>query len=119
MPDVSEEILKLEKMRNDAIVARDAATLEKLYDDELVYFRSYGRLDNKKNFIESIRTGGGFYKSYTYSNVKVRQYGDCVIVSGDLELVTKTAQNLRFTSVWYKRDGQWRNVHWATGKHVK
>jgi ketosteroid isomerase-like protein len=114
-----EEILQLEKARNDAILARDTTTLEKLYDDELVYMRSYGRLDTKAGFIESMKRGNAHYKSYTYSNVKVRHYGYCAIVSGDLELVTKTRQNLRFTSVWYKRDGQWRNVHWATSNYAE
>ena len=113
-----QEILQLEKLRNDAIVARDTATLERLYDDELVYMRSYGRLDSKAGFIESMKQGNAHYKSYTYSNVRVRHYGPCAIVSGDLVLVTKSSQNLRFTSVWYKRDGEWRNVHWATSKYA-
>ena len=55
---------------------------------------------------------------FTYANVKVRRYGDCAIVSGDVIIDTKSRLDLRFTNVWSKAGGQWRNVHWSSVKRA-
>jgi ketosteroid isomerase-like protein len=114
---IVEEILKMEKARTDAILAADGPAMQKLFDDELVYIHSSGRLDTKTSYIENLVTGKAAYKAFAFSNVKVRVYGDCAIVSGDAIVdATKSRLDLRFTNVWSKSSGTWCNVHWHSVK---
>ena len=114
----NEEILQLEKQRTDAILAKDRAALGKLFDDELVYIHSSGRLDTKASYIDNMKSGKSNYRGFTYSNVKVRRYGDCAIVSGDVIIEASNRLDLRFTNVWSKAGGQWKNVHWSSVKRA-
>mgnify|MGYP000720873844 CR=1 FL=1 len=114
----NEEILQLEKSRTDAILAKDVAALTKLFDDELVYIHSSGRLDTKTSYIDNMKSGKSNYKSFDYANVKVRRYGDCAIVSGDVVIEAGSHLDLRFTNVWSRSSGQWRNVHWSSVKRA-
>ena len=114
----NEEILQLEKSRTDAILAKDTAALEKLFDDDLVYIHSSGRLDTKTSYIDNMKTGKSDYQAFTYSNVKVRRYGDCAIVSGDVIIQASNRLDLRFTNVWSKAGGTWKNVHWSSVKRA-
>lgn len=114
---IVEEILKMEKARTDAILAADGPAMQKLFDDELVYIHSSGRLDTRTSYIDNLVTGKSAYKAFAFSNVKVRVYGDCAIVSGDAIVdATKSRLDLRFTNVWSKSSGIWRNVHWHSVK---
>lgn len=114
---IVEEILKMEKARTDAILAADGPAMQKLFDDDLVYIHSSGRLDTKTSYIDNLVTGAAAYKAFAFSNVKVRVYGDCAIVSGDAIVdATKSRLDLRFTNVWSKSSGAWRNVHWHSVK---
>lgn len=113
---ITDDILKLEEQRTQAILKADGPTMEKLFDDELVYIHSSGRLDTKRSYIDGLTSGKSAYKSFKFANVKVRVYGDCALVSGDvvIELPTRTL-DLRFTNVWVKGGpAGWRHVHWQS-----
>ena len=112
----TDDILKLEEQRTQAILKADGPTMEKLFDDELVYIHSSGRLDTKRSYIDGLTSGKSAYKAFKFANVKVRVYGDCALVSGDvvIELPTRTL-DLRFTNVWVKGGpAGWRHVHWQS-----
>ncbi len=114
-----EEILALEKKRVDAILARDIATLEDLFDDEMLYFHSSSRKETKRSYLDTLKAGKSHYSAFDFSNVTVRRFGDCAIVSGDVIMTASSRHDLRFTNVWSKASGRWRNVHWASAKRAK
>jgi ketosteroid isomerase-like protein len=113
-----EEILRLEKARSDAIVNKDAAAADKLFADDLVYIHSSGRLDTKQSFVGKLADGSAAYTRFDFSNVKVRVYGNCAIVSGDVLISAGSQLDLRFTDVWVKGAAGWRNVHWHSVKRA-
>ncbi len=51
------ELIRLDDERCRAILSRDAAVLERLMANDIVYTHSTGRLDTKASFIDSIRSG--------------------------------------------------------------
>ena len=115
---VIDEILRLQEARTAAILARDGAAMEKLFDDDLVHIHSSGKVDTKASYIEPLVSGTKGYKAIAYSNVKVRVYGDCAIASGDviIESLRPSRLDLRYTNVWVNKGGAWRSVHWASCK---
>ncbi len=116
---VTEEILRMERARTDAILAADGVAMGKIFSDDLVYIHSSGRLDTKTSYIDGLVSGKSSYKAFAFSNVKVRAYGDCAVVSGDAIIdATKSRLDLRFTNVWVRSDGVWRNVHWHSVKRT-
>ena len=112
MSGEQDTILQLEKQRIEAMMAKNADLLGKLFDDGLVYIHSSGRVDNKTSYLEALMGGKYNYHAFTCTNVKVRLYGDCAIVSGDAMIQVSKRLDVRFTNVWSRASGQWRNVHW-------
>ncbi len=116
---VIEEILRLQQARTDAIQARDGPALQELFDDDLVHIHASGRIDSKDSFIAPLLTGKSGYKRVAYSNVKVRVYGDCAIVTGDVIIENFTQElDLRYTNVWVKSGSSWRSVSWHSAKRT-
>ena len=74
-------VLKLEQEWVDALVKADAARLETLYADTLVYTHSSGSVDDKAKYIANLKAGGTKYLSIDRDAVKVNVYGDSAVVT--------------------------------------
>lgn len=115
-PDSIEQV---ERRRFAAMVAQDVATLEPMLAEELRYVHSNGQLENKPQFIETIRSGRLRYLAITVQELDVRTYGDVAVLDG---LLTADAQagnqpvklTLRFIDVYVNRDGRWQLVAWQS-----
>jgi len=115
-----EAILRLEQEWQDALIAADVAALDRLYAETMIYTHSNGSVDDKKSYIESLRSGKAKYQSMTRDEINVQIFGNAAIVtchwrvnsvSGDK--VNNT--NARYLHFYTKQNGKWRMVaHQAT-----
>ena len=113
----ADEVIKQEDARYAAQMTNDFAAMEKLIADDLVYIHSSSVVDNKQSYIESMRSGMVKYKVMRRSDVKVRTFGCIATITGlgnfDVQLNDKDLSiELRFHSIWAKRDGKLQFVSW-------
>ena len=116
-----EEALAAEDARYQAQMNGDAAAMNKLYGDDLVYIHSSAVVDNKKSMIESITSGNVKYRKMTRGESKVRTYGGVAIVSGSASFeVTVKGENrsldLLYHAIWAKRAGGPQFISWHATK---
>jgi ketosteroid isomerase-like protein len=114
-----DSIRKLEDQRFKAMIDADAATLEKLLADTLVYTHSYGGADSKASYLDGIRAKKWVYRKIERPVENIQIHGDCAIVTGrvKIELLSdgkpKTL-NSAYTNVWIKRSQGWQMVAWQS-----
>jgi len=109
------ELNRLEDLRYDAMVGRDAATLSQLFADEYVYQTLQGVTHTKTSYINVITSGDVKINSYQRENSRVSFYGDTAVVMAvthlDVAFKGEPRQlSLFYTNVWVKRDGRWQLV---------
>ena len=111
--DVTAEIKSLEARRIQALLANDADKLSALIADDLVHVHATGKVENKPEYMEGVRTRLEFLKIERV-DLKVRAVGDVAILTGPLnqEVRLRTTGNVLnlmavATQVWVKRAGGW------------
>lgn len=103
------------------MVAQDVAALEPMLAEDLRYVHSDGQLENKAQFIETIRSGRRRYRAIDVQELDVRSYKDVAVLDGlllaDAQAGDQTvALKLRFTDVYVNRDGRWQLVAWQSAR---
>ena len=110
-----DEIIALENRRFEAMTKADVQALEEILADDLVYTHTTARLDTKASFIEAVKSGRLNYKSFEREDVKVRQFGDTAVVTGQAKIhVGDNKFEARFLDVYAKRNGAWQMVAWQS-----
>lgn len=115
----ADEALAAEDARYAAQTGDDFAALDKLLGDDLIYVHSSAVVDNKASYIESQQSGTVKYRVMRRSDVTVRTYGCIAIISGlgNYDVTVKgqdIAVEIRFHSIWAKRDGGLQFVSWES-----
>ncbi|MFM7524135.1 MAG: nuclear transport factor 2 family protein [Betaproteobacteria bacterium] len=118
-PITAQEAIKSEDERYAAQMSNDVVALERLIANDLVYIHSSSTMEDKKVFIESLRSGAVKYRNMRRLDVVVRTFGCVATLTGignfDVTLNNKEMTvDLRFHSVWVKRDGQVQFVSWQS-----
>jgi len=108
-------ITKLESERVQALLKGDAAFIERNYAADYITTGATGLVRNKAEVIADLKSGAIKYESMTHDDVKIRVYGNTVVVIGlDSVKGVDKGQDIsgrrRFTRVWVKQDGRWRLV---------
>lgn len=118
-----QQVLQAEKDRFAAMVKVDEAALNKLLSDDLTYTHSSALLQNKKEFVDSLKGGAIKYVSVTptESDWKVRISGNIAIVNGAaaVHVVDHGADlnfKIRYTSIHSNRSGSWQMIAWEATK---
>jgi ketosteroid isomerase-like protein len=119
MADLKQTIRGLEDRRYQAMIAADAAALEQLLADTLVYTHSYGGADSKATYLEGIRAKKWIYRKIERPKEEMQVHGDCVIVTGQarIELIAEgkpKTLNSAFTNVWIKGAKGWQMTAWQS-----
>lgn len=116
---IEHDILALENRRYGAMIAGDTQALEGLLHDALVYTHSSALVDDKRGYLEGIRSGKFRYKKIERAEEKVRVYGDTALVTGraaidvDVDGAPKSLK-LRYLNVWVMHGGTWRLAAWQS-----
>jgi len=110
---------KLEDQRFKAMVDADAATLDKLLADSLVYTHSYGGSDSKSSYLDGIRAKKWQYRKIERPKEDIQIHGDCAVVTGQvrIELLSEgkpKTLNSAYTNVWIKGPKAWQRLAWQS-----
>jgi len=118
-----QQVLQAEKDRFAAMVKVDEAALNKLLSDDLTYTHSSALLQNKKEFVDSLKGGAIKYVAITPAEAdwKVRIIGNVAIVNGAAAVHVIDHGNdltfkIRYTNVHSNRAGSWQMVAWEATK---
>lgn len=115
----SEEILKLEKARCDAMIGADVPTLSSLFADDMVWIHASAKTDNKAGVLNTIGSGKTKYLEINCSEQNVRFYSDMAMVGGVADMKLEIAGEIRnlknrFTISWLKNGSGWQVVNWQS-----
>jgi ketosteroid isomerase-like protein len=113
------EISQLESRRLQAMVQVDAAVLDRILADDLVYTHTTGWVDTKAEFLAHLKSRELEYQSIHLEEAQVRVYGNAAVVTGRATMRVKSKRQelllpLRFTDVYVIEDGRWRMVTWQS-----
>lgn len=118
-PVSDNESLAAEDQRYAAQLGADVEALGRLLADDLVYIHSNAQVDSKQAFIDSLRSGAVKYLSMKRSDVRVRTFGCVALITGlanyEVHFNGKDLSvELRFHSVWARRDGRLQFISWQS-----
>lgn len=111
-PAVEKAVLAVEKQWAGAMLHRDQATLGKVLGDDLLYTHSSAKTETKADLLQVMATNSLTYQGIDFSDTRVRQYGDTVIISHNATITTAQTgvAHLYVVHVWAKQHGQWQLV---------
>ena len=115
--DARDDVRTAETRRFAAMSAGDLDTLASFLADDLTYTHSSGRVENKKEYLDSLRAGRLKYLSIAPEVTDVRVFGDAAVSTGRSAMKVsnggqESSFRIVFTDVWARRDGRWRMVAW-------
>ena len=114
-PDNQAELQRLEIEWNDAHVRGDAATLERLFADDVVVVVPGMRVLTKSDSLGMFTSGRMKFDRYETLETAFRVYGDTAVVTGRLKRSrvvagAKADDDWSFTKVYLRRSGRWQVV---------
>jgi ketosteroid isomerase-like protein len=119
MADLKQTIRQLEDRRFRAMVEADAAALEELLADSMVYTHSSATTDGKAGYIAGVRSKKWQYRKIDRPVEDIQVHGDCVIVTGQVRIDIlidgkPKIMNSRYTDVWVKGAKGWQMTAWQS-----
>jgi ketosteroid isomerase-like protein len=117
--EIEQELLRLDDERCRAMIAGDAAVLDRLMSDDIVYTHSSARLDSKQSFIASISGGTVKYRRIHRRDVAVSVRSGFAFLTGSVEIDVEAGGSLRhlilrYSNVWEATGKGWQQVLWQT-----
>lgn len=108
-------LLALESAWNHAEQSKDAAALNQLLGDSLVYVDYDGTLMNKKEFLEATLHNSVEQEQINNDGMTVHLYGNAAIVTGlyrdkGIDKGKPFSRHGRFTDTWVNQNGVWQCV---------
>jgi ketosteroid isomerase-like protein len=119
MPDIEHPILELDRARREACVASDTSTIERFTSADCVYVHSSGQVETRDEMVGRFRDGSLVYRTLDVVKASVRDYGDVVLVNGDMHIDVTTNGSVkdfvaRYLQVWRRNDGGWQMISWQS-----
>jgi ketosteroid isomerase-like protein len=108
------EVLAALDTYRQAMMKKDAATLQKVLSDDLTYTHSSNLHENKAAVLESLKNAT-VYEAIDFKDLKVRVYGNTALVKGDVDFKnnnagTVTVNKLNILHVLVKGPQGWQLV---------
>jgi len=110
------EILKLEELRNQAVLHGDVVALDQMTSDDYSFITLRGEMRTKSEILNGFKSGSFHYESREISDLKVRVYGNntAVVTGRSVQKGTENGKDYsgdyRFTRVYVKQNGRWLTV---------
>jgi len=117
--DTTAAVRELESRRYAAMCRGDAAAVEALLADSLVYTHSTGAADSRSSYLDGLRSGKWRYRKIERPIENIQVHGECAIVTGQvrIDILVDGAPkilNSRFTDVWIMGPQGWRMAAWQS-----
>jgi len=117
MTDDEKQIRQLHAELCQAVLDGDVATLDRLWSDDFVVANPLHHIFAKAQVLGAIEDGRIHHASYERRIDYLRVDGDTAVVMGGETVVDDGASIARrYTEVWLRREGQWRQT--ARHTHV-
>ena len=118
LTQTQQDVLAAQRARFDATIAKDRAALERLMAEDLTYVHTSAKLESREENVAAVVSTGA-YKAFDLANLHVRVEGDTAVITGTADITFArpdgdTVLPIRFTDVWARRDGQWREIAWQS-----
>ena len=120
---VETRILKLEKARFNAMIAKDGKYLNSVLSDDLVYIHSNGAQDTKESFINSITSGKLQYFSIDVQNADIKVNNSTAWIHGAAKVKVRNGNeapimelSIRFLDIYKREGGLWKLVAWQSAR---
>jgi hypothetical protein len=111
------EVRRLNIEEVGAFIHNDPKAMDQLWSDDMVVTNPLNKFVNKRQVLEMVKSGFLVITSYDRQIEYLRVYGDTVIAAGNETVVwggkmpnAGKTEHLRFTGVWMKQRGHWREV---------
>ena len=110
-----QEVEKMEQAWSAAVRSGDAAALEKMLADDLVYTHATGPVDTKRVYIDSLKSGARKYTGADFTGTKIRVYGNTAVLNTDARMRGVAGgkpfdDRVRLMHVWVKTGAGWQLV---------
>jgi ketosteroid isomerase-like protein len=118
--DPAAAVLRADQTRLAAMMAGDAAALNRLMSDALVFVHSDGRTESKADYVKNMLAGDTAYTNARTSDVQtLRPSADVVVIIGVQDMRKKLGEtwsdvHLRFMAIWRNESGTWRMFAWQS-----
>lgn len=114
-------IREAEKTWANAVLARDAGTLERVMAEDLIYAHSSGIVENKREYLRKLQSGLQQYELIDYRDVTVRLHDGTAVAHSFLRMKGRNPKGpfddqLMMLHVWVRRDGRWQLAAHQTTK---
>jgi ketosteroid isomerase-like protein len=114
-PLVQDTVLRLEQQWENALINSNVSALENLYDENLIYTHSNGKVDTRESYLAAIKSGATKYQSMKRDGIKVSVYGRTAVVTchWDVHILSrgnKTDLNARYLHVYAEQPDGWKLV---------
>ena len=113
---VENQLIELERQLSDALVKQDAAVLERLWSNDLIFTFPNGKVSTKAQRLAGQKPSDQSSQSTnTNDQVKVYLYGNAAVVTVLSTWTGKTgtqeySDQYQATHVWVKQQGRWQLV---------
>ena len=122
-PDDRQQIQQLYETMYQAMVAKDTATLNRVYADEMVLIHMTGMRQSKRQYLDAIADGTLNYYSAQHEQMDIKIDGDCATLTGRSRVTAavfgggRSTWRLQLRFKLVKRDGQWLFTEASAGTY--
>jgi ketosteroid isomerase-like protein len=115
MSPVEQEIRRLEDDIGRAIVARDLAFVDRLWDDDFCYTGIRGERKGKAEILAELTAGVLKFEQMRFEDLEVRVHTDVAVVAGLAITAGQSPQGpitgrFRYTRVYVRKQAEWKLV---------
>ena len=124
--EFGKQVLAAEKARTTALEHSDLAALERIMADDVTYIHASGKTDNKKTYLDAIRSGQLHYISWQPKDLQVRVEGSVAVINGEYAVRVTDSRvqpkpfniNIFILTVYEHRAGRWQQIAWQSTRDV-
>jgi hypothetical protein len=114
------ELLRVHELRRQSLLHGDIPALSRFLNEQLVYVHSSGKIDTKKSFLESLKSGALTYEGIEDHLTGIFSGPSTSVLTGTVQMRVKTparvlAFEAHYTAVYFrdKKNG-WQLLRWQT-----
>ena len=104
-----------------AVKGGDTATLDRMYTQGLIYAHATGKVEDKSQYIERLKSGKQKYSDVIIESTKIVAYGDSVISHSNVRTIGTNDSgpfndHVMMIHMWVKQRGEWHLAAHQTTK---